>query len=356
MERTGASRPARRPWFVGDRVVAVGMPPLPAQVGAAGERPPRGRTAGHRAPAIYSRVGLTVTVGLLAINAAVVLAPTAGLHAAWAAGSSWPAADRRGLADAVTGTPVMPDPPACWTVAVALTAAAAVTAGAGRQRRLAVFARAGVSTQLHGSANIVRSDQLSVDAAAGRLPQLSMVWHDSPYDEHPVADVRLGQDAIWQAVTAVAAAGLWDDTVFLLTWDDWGGFDDHVAAPDVEHTPDGVQLAYGPRVPLLLFGGRVRPGIDSRWTSHVSIGRTCWTCSGCPRSGCPASTTHPHCPIWSDPQPAAAAAAAAADPGPRAAPAAAGRGVRAGRAGPAAGGGGGTLPAPDDQPIPPVTG
>ncbi len=91
---------------------------------------------------------LTVTVGPLAITAAVALAATAGLHAAWAAGSSWPAADRRGLADAVTGTPVMPDPPACWAVAVALTAAAAVTAGAGRQRRLAVFARAGVSTAL----------------------------------------------------------------------------------------------------------------------------------------------------------------------------------------------------------------
>ena len=34
--------------------------------------------------------------------------------------------------------------------------------------------------------------------------------------------------------------------MFLLTWDDWGGFDDHVATPNVEHTPDGVQLAYGP--------------------------------------------------------------------------------------------------------------
>jgi len=49
-------------------------------------------------------------------------------------------------------------------------------------------------------------------------------------------------------------AGQWDDTVVLLTWDDWGGWDDHVATPNVEHTPDGVQLAYGPRVPLLMFG------------------------------------------------------------------------------------------------------
>ena len=101
--------------------------------------------------------------------------------------------------------------------------------------------------QLQGSANIARSDQIV--AEAGDLPALSMVWHDSPYDEHPVADVTLGQDKVWQAVDAIVTAGGWDDTVFLLTWDDWGGFDDHVVTPNLEHTPDGVQLAYGPRVP-----------------------------------------------------------------------------------------------------------
>lgn len=60
----------------------------------------------------------------------------------------------------------------------------------------------------------------------------------------------------------------------MLTWDDWGGFDDHVATPAVEYTPDNVQLAFGPRVPLLMFGGHVKPGIDSRWCSHVSVPRT----------------------------------------------------------------------------------
>ncbi len=52
--------------------------------------------------------------------------------------------------------------------------------------------------------------------------------------------------------------------VFLLSWDDWGGYDDHVVTPNLEPTPDGVQLAYGPRVPLLMFGGPVTAGIDSR--------------------------------------------------------------------------------------------
>jgi phospholipase C len=139
--------------------------------------------------------------------------------------------------------------------------------------------------QLKGSANIVGSDHIIADAAT--LPALSMVWHDSPYDEHPVADVSKGQDKIWQAVDAIVKAGLWNDTVFLLTWDDWGGWDDHVVTPDVEHTPDGVQLAYGPRVPLLMFGGRVNPGVDSRWNSHVSVGRTVLDLLGLPPLGVP---------------------------------------------------------------------
>ena len=114
-----------------------------------------------------------------------------------------------------------------------------------------------------------------------------MVWHDSPYDEHPVADVSLGQDKVWQAVDAIAAAGLWPRTVFLLTWDDWGGWDDHVVTPNLEITPDGVQLAYGPRVPLLMFGGPVKAGIDSRWNSHVSIGKTVLDLLGLPPLGVP---------------------------------------------------------------------
>jgi hypothetical protein len=93
--------------------------------------------------------------------------------------------------------------------------------------------------------------------------------------------------AIWQAVDAVVAAGLWPSTVFLLTWDDWGGWDDHVKTPATEYTPDNVQLAYGPRVPLLVFGGHVKPGIDSRWCSHVSIPKTAIDLLGLPPLGVP---------------------------------------------------------------------
>ena len=142
-------------------------------------------------------------------------------------------------------------------------------------------------TQLQGSPNVVSDSQFVTDAKAGQLPSLAYLWHNSPYDEHPPANVTEGMDTIWQAVDAAVQGGAWAETVFMLTWDDWGGYDDHVKTPALEYTPDNVQLALGPRVPLLMFGGAVKPGIDSRWCSHVSIPKTAMQLLGLPALGVP---------------------------------------------------------------------
>ena len=119
--------------------------------------------------------------------------------------------------------------------------------------------------EVQSSPNIHSTTQFVADVEAGGLATLSFLYHDPPLDEHPPANVTAGMNANRKAIDAVVAAGHWNDTIFMLTWDDWGGWDDHVKTPAVEYTPDNVQLAYGPRVPLLLFGGHVKPGIDSRW-------------------------------------------------------------------------------------------
>ncbi len=141
--------------------------------------------------------------------------------------------------------------------------------------------------QLRDSPNVVNTDQFVADAQLGDLPALSMVWHTGAANEHPPADVSVGQHAVRAAVDAVVSGGSWDTTVFFLTWDDWGGWDDHVATPNVEHTRDGVQCAYGPRVPLILFGGPVGSVIDPRWCSHVSITKTALQLLGLPPLGVP---------------------------------------------------------------------
>jgi hypothetical protein len=143
----------------------------------------------------------------------------------------------------------------------------------------------GFYKQLSGSGNLIPNSHFVADASAGTLPALTYLWHNSPEDEHPTADVTIGMNKIWESVDAVVKSGGWDETVFLLTWDDWGGWDDHVATPDLEHTPDGVQLAYGPRVPLIMFGGPVKQGIDSRWSNHAGIPKTVMQLLGLPKLG-----------------------------------------------------------------------
>jgi Phosphoesterase family len=140
-------------------------------------------------------------------------------------------------------------------------------------------------TQLRSSPSIVDTDRFVADAAQGPLPPLVFVWHVTPQDEHPPADVTVGVNAIWQCVDAVVHGGGWDETVFLLSYDDWGGYDDHVATPVREYTRDNVQLAYGPRVPLIMFGGRVRAGIDHRWCGHASVTKTAMQLLGLPALG-----------------------------------------------------------------------
>ena len=149
------------------------------------------------------------------------------------------------------------------------------------------FGRAGFYTKLKGSPGVVDSAKFLDHAKDGPLPSLVMLWHNNPNDEHPPANVTTGMELIWQSVDAVAQSGGWEETVFMLTWDDWGGYDDHVATPVLEYTPDNVQLAYGPRIPLIMFGGYVKPGIDSRWCSHVSVPRTAIQLLNLPNLGVP---------------------------------------------------------------------
>ena len=139
--------------------------------------------------------------------------------------------------------------------------------------------------QLRDLPNVVPSEQFFDDADSGRLPPLVYLWPTAELSEHPPRDVNVGMHHVWRAVDAVVRAGGWDDTVFLFTYDDWGGYDDHVRPPALEFTSDNVQLALGPRVPLIMVGGRVAHRIDSRWCSHASIARTAMQLLGLPALG-----------------------------------------------------------------------
>jgi Phosphoesterase family len=134
-------------------------------------------------------------------------------------------------------------------------------------------------------------------AKAGKLPQLVYAWSPSGFDEHPPQKpdpqyITHGQRTVWERVDAVVQGGHWGDTVFILTWDDWGGYADHVVTPDSERVPDalhpnGFPVIGGSRLPLIMFGGAVMQGIDNTWHSHASIPKTIIDLLGLPAFGVP---------------------------------------------------------------------
>jgi len=86
-----------------------------------------------------------------------------------------------------------------------------------------------------------------------------------------------------QHVDAIARGPLWGRCAIFITWDDWGGWYDHVDPPVLERWSDGQQFFPGGRVGCLVLGPYVKRGyISKQQHTHVSIVKFCETLFGLP--------------------------------------------------------------------------
>jgi phospholipase C len=100
-------------------------------------------------------------------------------------------------------------------------------------------------------------------AGAGTLPAVSWVDPNQKVSEHPPGSVSAGQAYVTGLINAVMRSPEWPSTAIFLSWDDWGGFYDHVVPPRVDAN------GYGLRVPGLVISPYARPHfIDHRILSH----------------------------------------------------------------------------------------
>jgi phospholipase C len=140
--------------------------------------------------------------------------------------------------------------------------------------------------------------QFLADAAAGRLPNVAFVeasflgfgdGHGN--DDHPHAHIAAGDAFLSEVFHALADGPGWERTVFIVTYDEWGGFYDHVVPPRVTPgVPLGADPTAGPdrdvvdgrvllgfRVPCIVASplargtDPTRPRVDHRLYDHTSI-------------------------------------------------------------------------------------
>jgi phospholipase C len=105
------------------------------------------------------------------------------------------------------------------------------------------------------------------DIAAGTLPQVTWVIGAPGGTEHPPQDIQRGQNSVVDDIlNPVGRSPLWASVAIFVTWDDFGGFYDHVAPPQVD------AYGYGFRVPCLILSPFARRGfIDHVVNDHTSI-------------------------------------------------------------------------------------
>lgn len=106
-------------------------------------------------------------------------------------------------------------------------------------------------------------DSFFAAAKAGTLPAVCWICPESAISEHPPASIHAGQAYVTGLINAVMNGPQWDSTVIFLSWDDWGGFYDHVVPPKVD------QNGFGLRVPAMVISPYARKGfIDHQVLSH----------------------------------------------------------------------------------------
>jgi phospholipase C len=113
------------------------------------------------------------------------------------------------------------------------------------------------------TANVQVVDNFYKDVKSGQLPAVSWIVPASNVSEHPAALVSTGQAYVTALVNTIMQSTYWNDTVIFLSWDDWGGFYDHVVPPVVD------SAGYGIRVPAITMSPWVKKGtIDHQVLSH----------------------------------------------------------------------------------------
>ncbi len=109
-------------------------------------------------------------------------------------------------------------------------------------------------------------DDYNADLQAGTLPQVSFLITEELISEHPPTDIQMGQQKMSELINALMSSSSWKSSAFFLTYDEGGGFFDHVAPPQLD------AYGLGMRVPMLVISPYAKRGyVSGQLYEHSSI-------------------------------------------------------------------------------------
>jgi phospholipase C len=110
--------------------------------------------------------------------------------------------------------------------------------------------------------------QILSDIANNQLAQVSWVIPDAQDSDHASSNNGCGPSWVTMVVNAIGNSQYWSNTAIILTWDDWGGWYDHVPPPAVVNNGSswGSGYVYGFRVPMIV----ISPYAKAAYISHVT--------------------------------------------------------------------------------------
>lgn len=98
----------------------------------------------------------------------------------------------------------------------------------------------------------IPDNQFVSDVQKGQLASITWLTTNFAKSDHPPASMCAGENWTVKQINAVMASPTWKSTAIVLTWDDFGGFYDHVFPPRIN------SVAFGPRVPAILISPYAR--------------------------------------------------------------------------------------------------
>jgi len=117
------------------------------------------------------------------------------------------------------------------------------------------------------------------DLHLGQLPQVSFIIPSFArgWDEHPPADVSIGMGIQQELITALQQSSAWNSSAYILTYDESGGYFEHVPSPQVDAYGMGI------RVPTWIISPWARPAhLEPTLYEHASILKFIETLFGLP--------------------------------------------------------------------------